>query len=167
MIYVNSPTVNIVDYVRPLTMHFMGGRFSMADLDRGGFFRPTFLQNLGPTIGLVPTSTNRALLAITAGGAYTVDVAVTYVTVNTTGSVTITLPSTINPPAGAGAVPGPFTDTPIIVVDIGGNATLHPITIQAAGGDQITGLGNITISSNYGGYALVPNADTREWNFIT
>ena len=139
----------------------------MADLDRGGFFRPVVLEALGPSIGWVPTSTNRAVLAITAGGSYIVDVAVTYVTVNFAGAVTITLPSTVVPPAGAIAVPGPYTQTPIVIVDIGGNAVAHPITITPSPGDQIAGLGSIMITSNFGGYALFPNSTTREWNLIT
>jgi hypothetical protein len=105
--------------------------------------------------------------AITAGGTYNIDLSTTYVTVNTTGAVTIILPAALNPLAGVGAIPGPFVDAPVVIVDVGGNAQAHPITIQPAAGDTIMGLASIQITVNYGGYTLAPNSVTREWNSIS
>ena len=139
----------------------------MADLDQGGIPRQWTRVYLGPSIGWVASPAKASSFAITAGGTYNIDLSTTYVTVNTTGAVTIILPAALNPLAGVGAIPGPFVDAPVVIVDVGGNAQAHPITIQPAAGDTIMGLASIQITVNYGGYTLAPNSVTREWNSIS
>jgi hypothetical protein len=140
----------------------------MADLDQGGTPRAWYKRYLGPSIGWINAPAEiSSIQPITAGGTYTIDLSITYVPVNTTGSVTIILPPATNPAAGVGAVPGPFAEAPIVIVDISGNAQAHPITIQPAAGETIMGLPSITISTNYGGYTLAPNSTQRTWNSIS
>jgi hypothetical protein len=130
------------------------------DLDQGGTFREWKNVYLGPSIGWVPCP-QRNLLPITTGGTFILDISYSNVNVNTTGAVTITLPSTLNPPVGA--QPGLSVDNPIVIADVGGNAQAHPITIQALAGDTIMGLASITISVDYGSYILIPNSVQRNW----
>jgi len=140
----------------------------MADLDQGGTPRTWARTFLGPSIGWITTpAQTSAILTVTAAGTYTIDLSTTYVPINSTGAVTIILPTALNPPAGVGAVPGPFADVPIVIVDVGGNAQAHPITIQPAVGDTIMGLASIQITVNYGGYTLAPNSALRTWNSIS
>src|SRR5215469_12598559 len=134
------------------------------DLDQGGLPKQWQLTALGPSIGWVPGPGRASTFPITAGGTYNIDLAMTYITVNTTGSVTVVLPSAANPGAGAIAVPGPFIHPPIVVADIGGNALAHPITIQAAVTDTINGLASIQITTNYGSVILSPNTINTTWN---
>jgi hypothetical protein len=135
------------------------------DLDQGGTFREWANVYMGPSIGYVRRPVLNTL-PITAGGTYTVDLSTSYITVSTTGSVTVVLPSTLNPVAGVGAVPGPFVDNPVVVADIAGAAAAHPITIQPAAGDTIMGLASIQITTNYGAFTLAPNSSARTWNSI-
>jgi hypothetical protein len=130
------------------------------DLDQGGIFREWKNVYLGPSIGWVPCP-QLNLLPVTAGGTYILDVSFSNVNVNTTGAVTITLPSTLNPPVGA--QPGLSVDPPIVIADTGGNAAAHPITIIPAAGDTIMGLSSIQIVSNYGSYVFIPNSVQRNW----
>ena len=135
------------------------------DLDQGGTIQQWERVFMGPTIGwqLRPT---RNTLSIVTGGTFIVDPAISYITVNTTGSVTLILPSAINPPAGA--QPGLSVDNTVVIVDAGGNAQLHPITIQRNNsGESIMGLASIQITVNYGGYTLSPNSAQATWNLIS
>src|SRR5262249_43399303 len=104
--------------------------------------------------------------AISAGGTYALDLSTNYVQVNTSGAVTIVLPSTLNSPAGPGAQPGTYVAVPVVIADIGGNAQAHPITIQAAAGDTVMGLASIQITVNFGAYTLQPNSAQRTWSAI-
>ena len=137
---------------------------SQTDLDQGGTDREWVKQYLGPTVGWVWVPARNAL-TITAPGTYTIDLSTNLVRVNVVGAVTIVLPSTIiptNPPAGA--LPGVSVRAQITIVDIGGNAAAHPITIQPASvAETIMNLTQIQITSNYGGFILQPNAGTKTW----
>jgi hypothetical protein len=139
----------------------------MADLDQGGIPRQWGRTYLGPSIGWIVTPAKASSFTITAAGTYNIDLSTTYVQVNSTGAVTIVLPSALNPLAGVGAVPGPFADLPVVIADVGGNAQAHPITIQPSAGDTIMGLASIQITVNYGGYTLSPNSANRIWNSIS
>jgi hypothetical protein len=141
---------------------------SQTDLDQGGTTRQWIRQFLGPSVGWVyAPSTNQ--FPITAGGTYIIDPSTNYIPVNTTGAVTIILPSAADPSyAGAsGAQPGLFVNPPIVIVDTGGNAGAHPITIQPHAGETIMGLASIQITVNYGGYTLAPNSAQKTWNSIS
>lgn len=142
---------------------------SQTDLDQGGTNRAWVPAWLGPSIGWVwRPATN--VLPITAGGTYVLDRSTSLVTINTTGVVTITLPSAVTPSyAGAGTTqPTLFTNNPITIVDIGGNAQAHPITIQPiSGAETIMGLTSIQITVNYGGYVLQPEPAAATWNSIS
>jgi hypothetical protein len=81
-----------------------------------------------------------------------------------TGQVTIILPSAIDPTVSPGALPGPYTKTPITIVDIGGFAYTNNIIIQPASvAETIMGLTQIKVQSNYGGYILQPNSSLKTW----
>jgi hypothetical protein len=70
--------------------------------------------------------------------------------VNFNGAVTIQLP-----PAGSrGGVP-------TSIIDRGGFAVAHPITILPSGAETIMGLASIMLTSNFGGVTLWP--DTGGW----
>jgi hypothetical protein len=136
---------------------------SQTDLDQGGTSRQWDRRYMGPSIGWVYGPV-RNILPITAAGTYFLDLSTSLVTVNVVGSVTIILPSTSNPAAGIGAVPGPFVKNPITIVDIGGHAAAFPITIQPfSGSETILGLASIQITSNYGGITLAPNSNNSVW----
>jgi hypothetical protein len=122
---------------------------------------------MGPSVGWVRKPIQN-ILPITAGGTYTIDPSTSLITVNTTGAVTIILPSAVTPSAGAQAQPGLFVQNPITIVDIGGNATAHPITIQRNNSNEsVMGLASISLSVNYGGYTLAPNSAQKTWNSIS
>jgi hypothetical protein len=113
----------------------------------------------------VPSSN---VLPITAAGTYVLDPSTSLVTVSVAGAVIIVLPSAIDPSVPAGVQPGLFANNPITIVDIGGNATAHPITIQpASGSENIMNLPSISLSVNYGGYSLLPNSALKGWNSIS
>ncbi len=140
---------------------------SQTDLDQGGTSRSWEQVYLGPSVGWVRRPVTSTLV-ITAGGTYTLDLSTSFVTVNTTGAVTITLPSAVVSGSGAQAQPGTFVKNPIVIVDVGGNATAHPITIQpVSGSETIMGLASITLSVNFGGYTLAPNSTQATWNSIS
>lgn len=143
---------------------------SQTDLDQGGTQRAWVPAWLGPSIGWVwRPATN--VLAVTAAGTYALDRSTSLVTVNTTGSVTITMPSSAIPTLSTGgqmAQPGLCTNNPITIVDIGGNAQAHPITIQRNNSSEsIMGLTSIQITVNYGGYVLQPEPAALTWNSIS
>lgn len=142
---------------------------SQTDLDQGGTSRQFTRQYLGPSVGWVTIPAPAAsVLPITAAGTYILDPSVTLVTVNVAGAVTIVLPSARTPSAGAQVQPGLFVQNPITIVDIGGNAVAHPITINPkSGAENIMGLATISLSSNYGGFTLKPLNDMSGWDTIS
>ena len=129
---------------------------SQLDLDQGGINRQTQLTYLGPSIGWVRTAVS-VVLPITATGTTNVLLGNTLVTVNVNGAVTVQLPSTKTSAAGAGALPGNYVQNPLTIVDIGGFAAAHPITILPAAGETIDGLASISLQTAYGAYILSPN----------
>ncbi len=146
---------------------------SQTDLDQGGTSRSWVRTYLGPSVGWVWTP-QQNILPITAAGSYTIDLSTTLVTINVAALVTITLPSAKGTSAlggtgGAtdGAVPGVANKVPITIVDIGGNCFLFPTTIQPFDGENIMGLTSISLSVNFGGYVLAPNATLQGWNSIS
>jgi hypothetical protein len=140
----------------------------MVDLDRGGFFRPTYNGFLGPSIGWVRVFAPNSSMPVIGPGSFLIDLSVNYVPCNSTaGPVTIMLPPATQPAAGAGAVPGPFTGTPVRIVDVGGQATAHPITIIPQAGETIMGLASVQITVNFGGYTFAPNSSAHMWNSIS
>jgi hypothetical protein len=142
---------------------------SQTDLDQGGTNRQWIVSEMGPTIGRVRVPLQNILL-ITAAGTYNIDPSTCLIEVNVAGAVTIVLPSAVNP-AYRGAPttqPGKFANTPITIVDVGGNAAGHNILIEPNNaGETILGLTQIKISVAYGGYTLVPNSGEATWNSIS
>ena len=129
---------------------------SQLDLDQGGTFREWTKLYLGPSIGWIYVPGN-VLLPIRAAGVYTLLTGTSVVTVDVAGSVTIILPTAVAPGVPAGVLPGRFAYTPITIVDVGGNAAAHPITIQPASvSEDIMGLPSISISVDYGSFTLDP-----------
>lgn len=140
---------------------------SQTDLDQGGTFRQWNKVYMGPSVGFVNVPFQN-FLAITAGGTFQLDPSTSFVTVNTTGVVTIKLPAATDPTVPAGAQPGLFSNNPVVIVDVGGNATAHPITIQPISvAETIMGLTQIQITVNFGAYTLSPNSAQRTWNSIS
>lgn len=136
---------------------------SQTDLDQGGTYREWKPAWLGPSLGWV-WMPNRNVLQITAAGTYTLDPSTSLVEVNVAGAVTVVLPSAIDPTVPANVLPGRFVKTPITVVDIGGNAATHPITINpASGAENVLGLISIQVSVNYGGFILYPSNTLKGW----
>jgi hypothetical protein len=141
---------------------------SQTDLDQGGTNRQWQKTYLGPTIGWI-SAPFQNFFPISAVGTYFIDFSTTLVAVNVVGAVTINLPKATNPAGrgAAGAQPGLFADNPITIVDIGGNAFAHPITILPASGENVLGLASITLGTNYGGYTLLPNSSQQGWTSIS
>ncbi len=136
---------------------------SQLDLDQGGTTREWVRTYLGPSVGWVYLP-SRNLLEITAAGTYTLDLSTNLVHVKIAGAVTIVLPSTINPSVPAGVLPGQFGKVGVGIVDIGGFAGAHPITIQPASvAETIMNLASIQITAPYGGFILYPSNTLKGW----
>lgn len=133
---------------------------SQSDLDQGGTFREWVRTYLGPTVGWLMVQTNN-ILAIIAAGITSVTVGTTLVTVNVNGTVTIQLPSTLGNPT----IPYTLINVPLTIVDIGGFAAAHNITLLPFGTELISGLASLTISTAYGAYTLIPNSVSGGWDF--
>jgi hypothetical protein len=129
---------------------------SQLDLDQGGTFRQMQKVFFGPSVGWiwVPAA---VILPVTVAGITQVQIGNSLITVNVNGAVTLQLPKFKGSVAGAGSVPGSFTVTPIVIVDIGGFATANPITILAGAGETIDGQASISLSSSYGAFTLQPD----------
>lgn len=139
---------------------------SQTDLDQGGTNRQLRRQYLGPSMGWIETPAEAAsILSITSAGTYSIDPSTTLITVNVAGSVILNLPKAHTPSVPAQL--GLFVQNPITIVDIGGNATVHPITINPNGSDTIMGLSSIQLSVNYGGYTLKPVDGLNGWSAIS
>ncbi len=141
---------------------------SQTDLDQGGTSRQFVRQYLGPSVGWVTVPAPAAsILAITAAGTYDINPSTTLVTINIAGAVILNLPKAHTPSAGAQAQSGLFVQQPIVIIDTGGNANAHPITIMPNGAETIMGLVSITLNSNYGGYTLKPSNALNGWSVIS
>ena len=101
---------------------------------------------------------------ITVAGTYVVTPDVTLIEVNCAGAIIITLPTALYPKVPAVSQPALYAKKPITIVDIGGNASAHPITIQpASGAENVLGLTSIQITANYGGITLNPSNTQKGW----
>jgi hypothetical protein len=137
---------------------------SQLDLDQGGTYRQWERVYLGPSVGWVYTA-KRNVLLITAAGTYQLVYGTSLVQVNCAGLVTVTLPSAIDPTVPPSAMPGPYTKTPITIVDIGGNASTYNITINPfSGAENIMGTPSIVVAVDYGGYILFPVSAQMGWS---
>ena len=136
---------------------------SQTDLDQSGTSRQWVRTYMGPTVGWIDLPGTNPY-DITAAGTYTIAPATSLVRVNTTGAVTIILPSAVNPGVPAGTLPGLYAKTTLTIIDIGGNAQAHPITLNPANGSEnIMGLASIQIGTNYGGFTLKPSNAQKGW----
>lgn len=136
---------------------------SQLDLDQGGSVRQWVRRFLGPSVGWV-LSPDDNVVPITTAGTTTVLVGTTLVTVNVNGDVTVQLPSAKAPTnATPGALPGKSLGLPITVVDIGGHAATHNVTILPFGTETIMGLASVTISNDFGAMSLIPNLTAGGW----
>lgn len=79
------------------------------------------------------------------------------------GAVTINLPSA----RGVLAIPASFAMVPITIIDVGGFATAHPITINPSGTELISGLASIAIATNRGAISLRPNPTDGTWTALS
>jgi hypothetical protein len=136
------------------------------DTSGGGTFRTLARQYMGPSIGWTELPA-QLILPITAAGTYALSPDVTLVTVNVSGAVTIILPSAIQPSQQA-VQPGLMGNLPLTVVDIGGHAQAHPITIQPfSGAETIMGLASVSLGVNFGGFTFAPQPAIPGWNSIS
>ncbi len=141
---------------------------SQTDLDQGGTSRQFVRQYLGPSVGWVTVPAPAAsILTVTAAGTFSVQSSTTLVTVNVAGEVILNLPKAHTPSSGAQALPGLFVQQPIVIIDTGGNAQAHPISIVPLGTETIMGLASISLNSNYGGYTLKPSDALNGWSVIS
>jgi len=139
---------------------------SQTDFDASGTARTFSKLYMGPSVGFVRVPSSP--FVITAAGTYQLQIGTVTVTVNVSGSVTIKLPSAINPPSIDAGVQGAlFADQPITIVDVGGFAGANPITIMPASvAEKIMGQTQITITDNYGSFTLTPNSAAAGWNAL-
>lgn len=136
---------------------------SQTDLDQGGTSRQWVRTYLGPSVGWVYLP-GRNPFEITAAGTYIITPDTSVVNVNVNGAVTVMLPTAKNPNAPAGALPGLYARTAVSIVDVGGFATAHPITIMPASVvETIMGLASVQITSNFGAFILSPNVSLSGW----
>jgi hypothetical protein len=138
---------------------------SQTDLDQGGTFRQTQSVYMGPSIGWVNIPIS-AVLPVTTGGTTTVQKGNTLVTVNFNGAVTIQLPTAKANAAGGMTIPAEQSANPLTVVDIGGFANAHNITILPFGSETIDGLASIAITTNYGAFTLKPDIVNGGWTLL-
>ena len=141
---------------------------SQTDLDQGGTARLWVTQYLGPTLGWVRVPARNAIAdgintaAIRTAGTYNLDLSTNFVQVSVVGAVTIVLPSAKS--KSGIAQPGLAVAAPVTIVDVGGNAAAHPITIQPiSGAENIMGLTQIQIATNFGGFILEPSNLLAGW----
>ncbi len=139
---------------------------SQLDLDQGGTIRQTQRVYMGPSVGWVNVPAT-VILPVTAAGTTVVLLGTTLVLVNVNAAVTIQLPSAKDAGVPAIGLSGPYIKSPITIVDIGGFAQAHPITILPAAGENIMGLSSISLSVNYGGYTLNPSNTQQGWTSIS
>src|SRR6266568_2903526 len=139
---------------------------SQLDLDQGGTVRQIQRVYMGPSVGWVNAPAS-VILPITTAGTTVVLLGTTLVTVNVNAAVTIQLPSAKDGGVPAIGLSGPYIKAPITIVDIGGFASAHPITILPAAGENIMGLSQIQITINYGGYTLNPSNAQQGWTSIS
>ena len=129
------------------------------DFDRSGVSLQTIRVNLGPSIGWVDVGGGTSL-SITTAGTIALPLGISLVKVNVNGAVTINLPSA----RGVLAIPASFAIVPVTIVDIGGFADAHPITINAAPGEAIANVTSIQIATKRGAVTLRPNITSGQWN---
>jgi hypothetical protein len=141
---------------------------SQTDLDQGGTARQWVRTYMGPSIGWVYLPGMVPLPVINTAGTYIIQPNTTLVQVDVAGAVTIILPSAINPGVPAVALPALYARHPITIVDIGGFAQAHPITIQpASGAENIMSLAQIQITVAYGAFTLNPSNTQSGWTNIS
>jgi hypothetical protein len=137
---------------------------SQTDYDQGGTSRQWVRTYMGPSVGWVDLPGLIPLATITVAGTYILQPNTTIVQVNCAGVVIITLPTVLEPPVPALTQPALYSKVGITIVDIGGNAGAHPITIKPASvAETILGLTQIQITSNYGGFSLHPSSTQKGW----
>lgn len=134
------------------------------DLDQGGTVQQWEKVFLGPSVGWAYRPV-RNILSINTAGTFLIDLAISLVRVNVAGAVTLTLPVLPIPPTD-GVQPGSIVRNRITILDIGGNAAAHPITIQSPAGATIDGLASILINSNFGLRVLEPSSGGTVWNIV-
>lgn len=117
---------------------------------------------MGPSVGwqLAPAS---VILPITVTGTTNALVGNSLITFNVAATATVQLFRSRGNSAGPGVVPGTWVPTPIVIVDIGGNAATFNKTILPFAGESIDGLTSLLIDSNYGTWVITPNLDTGVW----
>ncbi len=136
---------------------------SQTDLDQGGTSRQWVRTYLGPTVGWVYLP-GRNPFEITVAGTYSISPDTSVVNVRVNGAVTVILPTVLNPNAPAVSLPALYARTAISIVDVGGFATAHPITIQPKSvAETIMGLASVQIASNFGAFILSPNVQSAAW----
>jgi hypothetical protein len=139
---------------------------SQLDLDQGGTNRQLQKVYLGPSIGWIVTS-YQTVLNVNAAGTTTLLRSTTLVLVSANvNGVVIQLPSARSSPAGDNVIPGIAVATPVTIVDAGGFANAHNISILPFGSETIDGLASLTINSNFAAYVLRPNLSSGGWTLI-
>lgn len=141
---------------------------SQLDFDQGGTARQWVRTYMGPTVGWVYLPGLNPLPTITIAGTYILQPDTTLVQVDVAGSVTIMLPTAIDPGVPAVTQGALFAKKPVTVVDIGGFAQANPIIIKPASvAETIMSLTQISITVNYGAFTLNPSNAQKGWTNIS
>jgi hypothetical protein len=135
----------------------------MADLDQGGTSRWTQALGFGPSVGAT-TMIAQGVMPILVAGTYFLDPSVDRVEVSCNGAVTIVLYSAFNPTAPAIAVPRPYFQKVVRILDVGGFAATFPIMINPTGSETIIGLPTFGIFSAFGTASLTPSNLMGGWD---
>lgn len=138
---------------------------SQLDLDQGGTYRETQKVYLGPSVGWVEIS-SQWMLNVLVGGTTNILLGTNLILVNFNGAVTIQLPQFKATTAGAQAIPKQFATIPVAIIDVGGFAGAHPITILPFGTELIAGLASLQITAPRGAYVIQPDIVNGGGNLI-
>lgn len=141
---------------------------SQTDYDQGGTPRQWVRTYMGPSVGWVYLPGLNPLPTITVAGTYVLQPDTTLVQVNVAGAVIIQLPTAIAPGVPAITQGSLYAKKPVTIVDIGGFAAAHPITIEpASNAENIMGLSQIQITVAYGAFTLNPSPLQKGWTNIS
>lgn len=128
------------------------------DLDQSASIKNLQRLYLGPSLGWIDAV--GYTMTVPTAGTTIIPLGMTLVRVSTANLVTVVLPLA----RGNIATPGALAGLPITVIDVTGQASTNPITIQATSPDTIDGLASAQITSNFGFFNFKPNVVSGGYN---
>jgi len=136
--------------------------FPAQDLDKSGNNFQGMRVYLGPSLGWVQTRIKPEFF-VTAGGTYNLTTDCGVVMVNVAASTTFILPDVRFWVSEFAYQPATAFERAIWIKDLGGNATLFPITVNPFPGQLIDLLAGFQIINNHQLLRLYPLADLSGW----